>query len=408
MSHSRSNRVSRGDSRKGRAVTAAVVPAALALAVLASLGGCGEKIAIPEASGLFGVTTYYVDDDFAETAPVQVAIIKGYLFVLSGTGVLTKRNTDYVPDSLATGEPILASGLADPTALCQDETGDLIFVWEQELQRVSIFSSRDLALQARQSLPEVRRVSALCCCKAGIASVAGARTFLYLSDPDSFVVHRYVYDDFNGLSAYGILTRRFKANGLEEGSGLRFVHRPAGMTRDSADSLLVCDQDTLRNWVIRFNATPDYTDVTPSQLDQDPWRGLTVRFGEPSCAEEVSADYTLGKAAECEGEWIPGPSSEPGELAWPQAVTVDGSGRIYVADTGNDRIQIFAANGDYLKLFGDSDLTPHPTSLAVADKPKGSQYFGGYVFVVLPDAACVRKFISSEQREHERHIEPQP
>jgi hypothetical protein len=406
----RQSQQTRGIRRKPRergAASVAAVLVALVLAALESLGGCGEKIAIPEASGLFGVTTYYEDDTFAETEPVQVAIIKGYLFVLSGSGVLTKRTTDYVPDTLATGDAILAGGLADPTALCQDDTGDLVFVWEQETRQVSVFASRDLSLQARQSLPEIRRVSALCCCKAGIAAVAGARTFLYLADPDSFVVHRYVYDDFNGLSAYGILTRRFKANGIEEGSGLRFVHRPAGMTRDHADSLLVCDQDTLRNWVIRFNATPDYLDVTPSQLDQDPWRGLAVRFGDPSCAEEVSADYTLGKAEECGGGWTPGPSSEPGEFTRPQAVTVDGSGRIYVADTDNDRIQIFAADGEYLKLFGDSELTTRPTSLAVADKPKGSQYYGGYVFVVLPDSACVRKFISSEQREYERHIEPE-
>jgi hypothetical protein len=357
-----SSRIHSGVSagRKRRVGTTAAILAALALVVLAGLSGCGEKIAVPEASGLFGITTYYKDDTYVEPDPVQVSIIKGYLFVLSGDGVLTKRNTDYVPDTLATGEPILASGLDDPRAFCQDDAGDRIFVWEQGSRRVSVFDSRDLSLHSQQSLSEIRNVSALCCCKAGIEAVGGARTFLYLADPDTFVVHRYVYDDFNGLSPYGILSRRFKANGVEEGSGLRFVHHPAGMTRDHEDSLLVCDQDTLRNWVIRFNATPDYTDVTPSQLDQDPWRGLAVRFREPTCAEEVSADY----------------------------------------------IQVFAADGEYLKLFGDSELTPRPTSLAVADKPKGSQYYGGYVFVVLPDSACVRKFISSEQREYERHIEP--
>ena len=66
------------------AAMAAAVLITLGLAILAGLGGCGEKITIPEASGLFGVTTYYKDDTFVEPAPVQVAIIKGYLFVLSG------------------------------------------------------------------------------------------------------------------------------------------------------------------------------------------------------------------------------------------------------------------------------------------------------------------------------------
>ncbi|MFH1842017.1 MAG: hypothetical protein ABIF77_02335 [bacterium] len=367
--------------------------------LLAGAGGCGEKIAIPEASGLFGVTNYYIDDYFAETDPVQILVAKGFLFVLSGDGRLSRRFTDYSPD-------VEIDGLSQPTALCADEDGDMIFVWEQGLQRVSAFGTNDLETVGNWILPEVKQVAGMATCPAGVDGIEGGRTFLYLADQDSSVVHRYLFDNYNDLSPYGILARRYRAGTQEEGAGLRFVHVPGGMARDHEDSLLVCELDSVRNWVIRFSAVPDYSDVTADPDDQDPWRGLSVRFGEPSCGEEVASDFTLGKAEECDEPWIEGPSSEPGQFTVPWAVTLDGSGRIFVADTGNDRIQIFDADGEYIKLFGNVDWTPRPTSLAVVDKPKGSTYFGGYVFVVVPDSQQVRKFISAEQREHERHIEP--
>jgi hypothetical protein len=124
--------------------------------------------------------------------------------------------------------------------------------------------------------------------------------------------------------------------------------------------------------------------------------------------DEVSSDFTLGKALECGQDSVRwGTSSEPGEFDTPLAVVVDGEGRIYVADTGNDRIQIFNPDGSYWKLFGNTDWTPRPTSLSVIDKPKGSRHYAGYIFVVVPDSQQVRKFISARQREWERHIEPE-
>ena len=41
-----------------------------------------------------------------------------------------------------------------------------------------------------------------------------------------------------------------------------------------------------------------------------------------------------------------------GEFASPCGVAVDGGGNIYVADTGNDRMQIFDSTGMHLLSFG--------------------------------------------------------
>ncbi len=48
------------------------------------------------------------------------------------------------------------------------------------------------------------------------------------------------------------------------------------------------------------------------------------------------------------------PGSEPGQFNFPRAVAVDASGNIYVADSGNNRVQVFASDGTYLRGWGST------------------------------------------------------
>ena len=66
--------------------------------------------------------------------------------------------------------------------------------------------------------------------------------------------------------------------------------------------------------------------------------------------------------------------SVPGELNWPRGVSVDHqTGHIYLADSGNSRIQIFSQTGEHLNQFGDRHLNKphgiliHRNSLYVTD-----------------------------------------
>ena len=43
---------------------------------------------------------------------------------------------------------------------------------------------------------------------------------------------------------------------------------------------------------------------------------------------------------------------------WAQAVAVDGAGRMYVSDTGNTRVQVFGANGEFLSTLGREGQGP--------------------------------------------------
>jgi DNA-binding beta-propeller fold protein YncE len=70
--------------------------------------------------------------------------------------------------------------------------------------------------------------------------------------------------------------------------------------------------------------------------------------------------------------------SEPGEFNFPTNLAVDHQGRLYVADTLNFRIQIFDADGRFVKMFGTLGDTP-----GSLNRPKGigvdSQ---GHIYVV--------------------------
>lgn len=46
------------------------------------------------------------------------------------------------------------------------------------------------------------------------------------------------------------------------------------------------------------------------------------------------------------------PGTAPGQFAAPEGVAVDSEGRVYVADTGNHRVQVFSADGEFIRQWG--------------------------------------------------------
>lgn len=60
-------------------------------------------------------------------------------------------------------------------------------------------------------------------------------------------------------------------------------------------------------------------------------------------------------------------SDKPGEFYTPWDIAVDAAGRIYVADYGNDRVQIFDASARYLGLLDEGFAFRGPHALAVAN-----------------------------------------
>ena len=60
---------------------------------------------------------------------------------------------------------------------------------------------------------------------------------------------------------------------------------------------------------------------------------------------------------------------DDGQFSWPTGIAVDGSGRVYVTDSRNDRVQVFGTDGQFLTQWGsqgsgDGQFSS-PTGIAV-------------------------------------------
>lgn len=127
-------------------------------------------------------------------------------------------------------------------------------------------------------------------------------------------------------------------------------------------------------------------------------------------------DYVIGYAAVCPTQvdtlWVGRTGSARGEFNAPSSVDVDESGRIFVADAGNNRIQTFDALGEYVLQFGTEQTSPAPSSLAVVDvrvdAGADGMHYGAFVFVLVPGSSTVQKFISSQHYIHIHRAPPPP
>lgn len=352
------------------------------------LSGCGEKIAIPEPVGLFSVKAYLSAATYEIDTPKQMVIVEGAVFVIHGN-TLSKRNQGF---ELMDGvEPVSTFG--NPTSICGDAALGLVFVYDQTGSTVSWYNLSGLEFAGSTALPEVLSGVSMVTNDNGVEQVPDAQTFLYLGDTETEVIHRFSFDEITGLSPYGILARA-------DGQSARFVHESAAMANEPGGTMVVCDADSLRNWVIRFSSEPDVTDTTVDPDDQDPLRGLAVPMRTFNCLPLPTAAYVLGDAPECEeSDWVGGPSDIEAEFTTPQGIDVDGSGRIFVADTGNNRIQVFI-EGELEQLFViNEEGISRPTAVAILDRVVSpfTTHFGAYIYVVLAEENLIRKFISFEE-----------
>ena len=91
---------------------------------------------------------------------------------------------------------------------------------------------------------------------------------------------------------------------------------------------------------------------------------------------DLTFSSTFGKAGSGKGQLGGGePSSGRGQLGgpWggPWGIACDSTGKVYVADRANHRIQVFTAKGAFLQMFGRGQLD-RPSYIAISNS--GSVY----------------------------------
>src|SRR5205823_1205028 len=82
--------------------------------------------------------------------------------------------------------------------------------------------------------------------------------------------------------------------------------------------------------------------------------------------------------------------SGDGQFAYPGGVAVDGSGNVFVADTGNDRVQKFTNTGTFLTKWGSPGTGDGQFSLpeGVAVDGSGNVFVTDWAFQCVEFGGC--------------------
>jgi DNA-binding beta-propeller fold protein YncE len=217
----------------------------------------------------------------------------------------------------------------------------------------------------------------------GIA--VGADGKIYVADTDNHRI-QVLEGDGTPLVQYG-----------SEGSGSGQFQYPKGIAVDSAGNIFVADTYNHRIVILSVEGTAvsiiqqlgESNSSTPGQFSYPSGIAVTSDGATFYVADTYNhriqvftwdandSTYVL------EDAWGDTPyGTGPKEFTHPEGVAVTTDGSVYVADTGNGRIQKFTAGGAYSGEWG----APGPTGLTIdAD---------GNVWVAASGSSCIQKFTS--------------
>jgi len=187
--------------------------------------------------------------------------------------------------------------------------------------------------------------------------VAVNTNYIYVADSDN---HR--------VSIYHRTDRVYAATlGTGWGTGPTEFKNPRDVAVDEAGNIYVADWNNCRVQqfdseltYVRTYGTTGVPYVTDGYHYYHPFGVAIGPDGSLHILEERSSHRLVKLDAEGVFQWSIGePGIEGGwdtdddtHFSWPGDVAVDGAGRVYVADSNNDRIQIYDAGGNYLSTLG--------------------------------------------------------
>lgn len=166
------------------------------------------------------------------------------------------------------------------------------------------------------------------------------------------------------------------------GAGPGEFHNPFAIAVAQDGRVYVTDTGNAR--VQRFSADGDFQ-ITWGSQGTEPGQflaafGIAVApSGDVYVVDQNAPSWTfIVQQFTADGDFIRGWGIDgfgDGEFRSPRDIAVDAAGRVYVADTGNSRVQRFSADGEFIDAFGQEHIL-HAWSIAVG--PDGDVYVGSY------------------------------
>lgn len=165
----------------------------------------------------------------------------------------------------------------------------------------------------------------------------------------------------------------FRDDGTLEGAfGQGWLHRPSGLAIDNENRFLyVCD--SAENHVVVFDAdTMKYLRVVGAPSDEN---ALPGTFGNPTnvavdSENNIYVSDTFNarvQVFDADGQFVRmwgKRGANPGNFMRPKGIAVDPDDHIYVVDSEFNNVQIFDTEGRILMFFGDRGETPGKFMLA--------------------------------------------
>ena len=146
---------------------------------------------------------------------------------------------------------------------------------------------------------------------------------------------------------------------------------PVGLALDGQENLYVVEQEKKGVAVfdktgkpLKFITDPTLQRPTGIAIDRQRKKMYVVDTSHTKSTDHSVKIFSLdGKLL---GKLGKGKGSAPGQFLFPTYVTLDTQGNVYVTDTLNSRVEMFDADGNYQKSFGQRD-----NGWGMFDKPKG-------------------------------------
>ena len=192
--------------------------------------------------------------------------------------------------------------------------------------------------------------------------------------------HRLYVSDYAQLAVFvfDFASKKFTKIGKEAP-----LARPMGIALDADENLYVAEQEkkgisvfNRQGELLRFITDPSIE--KPAGVAIDRQRGRIYLADSAHTKSEAHTVKIFDLSGQLTGRLGKGKGAGAGQFQFPTYVAVDKQGNVYVTDTLNSRVQVFDADGQYLKRFGERG-----NSWGMFDKPKGvaTDTFGN-VYVV--------------------------